>query len=178
MPAMRRVLGVVALVVLLAGCGGGGERTFSASEARFTFAYPRSFVDLGATLGAQIQGRPPAFSRTVGTDQVNFIVASRYVIRRPFESYSAAAFQQAVDAAVRAIANGTNARIVSRGHTSMGGAKTYLYDLASVDGARHSKLALAFRGTDEYFLRCQWDASGAGTLPKACERAESSFKIV
>ena len=84
--AASLLIGALLAGSLAAACGGGGDKTFKAASAGFSFTYPSSFDDLGAAPGRQIQGRPPAFSHAVGMDTVNFIIASRYVLRRPFES--------------------------------------------------------------------------------------------
>jgi hypothetical protein len=183
MPAMGRgraasvAVGALLVMALAAGCGGGGDKTFTAASAGFSFKYPSSFDDLGSAPGRQIQGRPPAFTHAVGMDSVNFIIASRYVLRRAFESIPRAAFQQSVDSAARAIATAEASRITSRSTGTMGGAPLFLYQLATPDGSQRSTLAFAFRGTGEYFLRCQWDAAGKDVMPKACDKARSSFEI-
>jgi hypothetical protein len=183
MPAMGRgraaslVIGALLSAALAGGCGGGGDKTFKAAGAGFTFKYPSSFDDLGSAPGRQIEGRPPAFTGAVGMDAVNFIIASRYVLRRAFESIPRATFQQSVDAAARAIATAEASRITGRSTGTMGGAPLFLYQLSSPDGAQRSTLAFAFRGLGEYFLRCQWDAAGRKTVPQACDTARSTFAL-
>jgi hypothetical protein len=183
MPAMGRgraaplPIGALLVAALLAGCGGGGDKTFKTASAGFSFKYPSSFDDLGSAPGRQIQGRPPVYTHAVGMDTVNFIIASRYVLRRAFESIPRPAFQQSVDAAARAIATAEEARITARSTGTMGGAPLFVYELSSPDGTQRSTLAFAFRGLGEYFLRCQWDAAGQKAVPKACDTARSTFKI-
>jgi len=175
--AASLLIGALLAGSLATACGGGGDKTFTAASAGFSFRYPSSFDDLGAAPGRQIQGRPAAYSHAVGMDTVNFILASRYVLRRPFESIPRPAFQQSVDAAARAIATAEEARITARSTGTMGGAPLFVYELSSPDGTQRSTLAFAFRGLGEYFLRCQWDAAGQKAVPKACDTARSTFKI-
>ncbi len=178
MSPMRLRSWLVLLLVGLAGCGGGPSDaiTFKNADAGFTFTYPRDFISGFTAVSREIDGREPRFSTNVGIDEINVVVVSRYTIKRPYESYKADEFQPFVDAAVRALAQAADLRVTKKGRVDLGGLEAYTYDLEGEEGAG-GRMILGFKGRDQWFVRCNWDAEGQARLPRACDDVRDSFDL-
>ena len=174
---MRRVtLTVIALLsVVGAGCGGDSNTlTFDEPNAGFTFSYPKGFAGGFTAVGREIEGRPPAFTGNVGLDEVNVLVVSTYMLKRPIDPTTDRPF---IDGTVRGIARATQMTIGKSAAEKLGDLAAFAYDLDATDGSTHSRLILGFKDRTEYFLRCNWDADGANKIPDACREAQRSFKL-
>jgi hypothetical protein len=174
-------LGVTcALVMLLAaGCGGGGSNTaqFHDAAANFTFSYPKSLIQGFTTVTREIAGRAPVYTTNVGTDQTNVVVVSEYPLRRPYEAYTPAAFQPFVDSVVRGIARAVGQRVTAVSSVMLGPLHGYGYELVTPDGSLHTRMVLGFKGRREWFLRCQWNTHGEAVIPAACEQVRTTFAL-
>jgi hypothetical protein len=164
-------------VVLAAGCGGGGAATKTVTDvaAGFTFAYPANFTRGFAGVGREIQGRSPLFSVNVGLDPTNLIVLETYRLRRAYETYTPAEFEPIVTSAVLAIGRAVNERVTAIGHSRLGPLVGYDYALVALDGTTMSRILLGFRGSSEWYLRCQWTTTGTKTIPAACDQVARTF---
>ena len=178
MPPMRSRALVAAVVacLTLGSCGEGSKTTtFSDAGAGFTFRYPSDFSRGFANVGAEFRGRAPAFRAAVGLDSTNVLVVSRYAIKRAYESYGGyQRFQPYVDTAVRTIARADKARITGSSRGKLGDLDAYVFDLDLGDG-RSERLVFGFRGTNQYFLRCNRNAAQADRIKAACADAQSTF---
>jgi hypothetical protein len=175
-----RAVVLLAVAVLAGGCGGGGgpkTLTYSERAAPFSFTYPKAFISVFSGAGGrEIRGRPPFAKVTLGTDDTNVLVVSAYHLKKAAESYPPDLFALDVNRAAAAIARGSGQKITRSSRGKLGPLPGYVYELATADGGLRTRFVLAFRGRIEYFLRCQWDAAGARTVPGACNAAQTSFR--
>jgi hypothetical protein len=173
------VLLVPLFALLFAACGGQSETiTYTSPDAGFTFKYPRDFIAGFKAPTREIKDRPPKFSTNVGMDDSNLLVVSEYAIKRPYESYKPDEFTPFVDATVRAIARASSLKVTKSDREKLGPIDAYAYTLSGADGSG-SKMILGFKGTTQYFLRCNWaPGGGADRIEPACDQARKSFKLV
>ena len=58
----------------------------------------------------------------------------------------------------------------------MGDLPATQFEFSTQSKSLTTRLVYAFQGKQQYFLRCQWNADGADTIPSACDQVASSFK--
>jgi hypothetical protein len=165
------LLAAIALAAGSAACGGGGgskTSTYAVAAAPYTFSYPKTFVETSPNTGAEFSGRPPVWKFAIGIDGANVVVTEAYVIKRAVESYKPAAFATFVDAAARQIATNNGSRVTKSSAGKLAGLTSHVYDLSENDGGLATRLVFAFRGKNQYFVRCQWDEEGGKLVRPAC----------
>lgn len=178
----RRTLLVVAIALAAAGasCGSGGgstTSTYDVAAAPYTFTYPKTFVETTPNTGAEFSGRPPVWKFAIGIDGANVVVTEAYVIKRAVESYKPAAFTTFVDAAARQIAKNNGSQVTKSSAGRLAGLTSHVYDLSENDGGLATRLVFAFRGRNQYFVRCQWDQEGGKLVRPACADVVSTMAI-
>jgi hypothetical protein len=166
--------GSLAAAVVLAGCGGSGTGSDTAS-GRFeqhgfeiTFRYPQSLKNaddliLGATVGAADTARAG-----VGIDRDNVILVTRYDLRRPVTETNVATVRAEVDGVIKGLAG----HEVAGRSVVFGGLPGYQYrvPLRAPKGGI-SRLFVLFDGPVEYFFNCQSTPESRAALNSACDQA-------
>jgi hypothetical protein len=173
------LLALAATAAVLAACGGGGGKTssYDVPAAPYRFTYPKTFVETSPNIGAEFANRPPVWKFAIGIDGANVVVTEAYVIKRAVETYKPAAFAPFVDAAARQIATNNGSRVTKSSSGRLAGLTSHVYDLSENDGGLASRLVFAFRGRNQYFVRCQWDEEGAKLVRSACADVVSSLTV-
>lgn len=157
----------------------------SASATTFTgngvsFDYPSDWQQFTLT-GTTAQSGSSLWTETVGTDPINFASVAGYTINIPITADNIAAqkdalsqqikglFQQAGGAMTGGPTDETMAGFPALGFT--GTAK-------NPNGATvSSRLVLAFDGTTEYFVNCQFDDTGQTAILAGCDQIVSTFTV-
>ena len=168
------LIGAVAAVVLLAGCGGSGANSdttsgrFEQHGFEITFRYPQSLKNaddliLGATAGAADTARAG-----VGIDRDNVILVTRYDLRQPVTETNVAKVRLEVDGVIEGLAG----RAVPGRSVTFGGLPGYQYrvPLQAPKGGI-SRLFVLFDGQVEYFFNCQSTPDSRAALDGACNQA-------
>ncbi|HZP89515.1 MAG TPA: PsbP-related protein [Actinomycetota bacterium] len=163
----------------------GGTSTPSASGKTFSgngisFQYPESWQEFTLS-GTTASSGNQLWNETVGIDAINFVSVSGYTINIPITSgniddQKAGIGQQISDLFAQAgggIDSGptdeTMAGLPALGFTGTAN---------NPDGQPvSSRLVLAFDGTTEYFVNCQYDDSGQSELLAGCDQIVGSFAV-
>ena len=173
------LLAATALVAIGASCGGGGSKanTYDVSAAPFSFQYPKTFSQIEANTGSEFSGRPPAWKFAIGIDGANVVVTEAYTLKRSSDSYKPAVFSDFVDAAAKQIAKNNGSHVTKESSGKLAGLGSHVYELSENDGGLASQLIFAFRGKNQYFVRCQWDAEGSKLVRPACDQVVRTLKL-
>jgi len=197
-----RVTLALALVgaLTLAACssnGGGGSASSSPTAASsetsspatagktfsgngISFQYPESWQEFTLS-GTTASSGNQLWNETVGIDAINFVSVSGYTINVPITNDNiddqkagigqqiSALFTQAGGGIDGGPTDETMAGLPALGFT--GTAKNPAGALVS------SKLVLAFDGTTEYFVNCQYDSTGESELLAGCDQIVGSFSV-
>jgi len=178
----RRPLVPLALcwAALAAGCGGGedGARREAYDEpgSPFSFSYPLGFATQAEDTGAEVKGRAPLHKVAVGRDSVNVVVVAAYRLRKPVEQFKASDFAAVLDRAAKSLAGARKVRVARRATGELGDLPSTVYELTPTPEGIEQRLIYAFRGTTQYFVRCQWDVAGREAVAEGCAEVQRSFR--
>jgi hypothetical protein len=162
------VLGVAALVLGTASCGGSGDRQFEAGGIGLTFAYPSEFKPITSISFGRSAGAEAAARAGVALDRDNAIIVSRYDLRATITRENLAKYKTEVDKVIRQLAE----KPVSGRQIEYGGLPGYEYAIALTKpvGAE-SRMAVLFDGATEYLVNCQSTPSKRSSLEAGCRKA-------
>jgi hypothetical protein len=168
---------VLALVVLVSGCGGGGggggtttgrtaEEQLVTGEG-FTFSAPDSWTTTRASTTVTV--RP-------SKDQPTLVSVTTLPLR---SKYSPALFAKVVpglDRLATSLAEELNGKVIARRTVIAGGIRSRQYDLAYEKSGSGlvDRITFVLRGKVEYEVICRWPADEGE--PAACGLLQSSFK--
>lgn len=178
----RRLLPVAALALVLlaamglSACGGSDGTTFDEDGAPFTFQYPSDLQKVYANTGREIQGLRPKYKVALGKDETNVVVVAYYALPKDVSKLKKGALAVAVERSARALSRALKGTTPKRSETSMGDLPATQFEFSTQSKSLTTRLVYAFQGKQQYFLRCQWNADGADTIPSACDQVASSFK--
>ena len=168
---------VIALVGgLIAACGGSSTATFDESGAPFTFQYPQDLHKVFANTGREIKGLPPKYRVALGTDETNVVVVAQYALAKDVSKVKKTALAVAVERSARALARALNGTPPKSSATTMGDLPATQFQFATKSGSLTTRLVYAFQGRTQYFVRCQWDDTGADAIPAACDEVVKTLK--
>ena len=163
-----------------AACGGDADGetlpTYDQAGAPFRFSYPEAFTTQAENTGPEVKGRAPVHKVAVGRDETNVVVVAAYRLRKPVEEFKPSDFAAVLDRAAAALAGARKVRVARRSSGSLGGLPSTVYDLTPTTGGVEQRLVYAFRGTTQFFVRCQWDAGGKEFLEAGCDEVQRSFR--
>jgi hypothetical protein len=186
---------LVVSAVLLGGCtssGGAGstpsggvtgDASPTATDQRYTahgvsFSYPRGWKQLRLT-GTSASAGSQDWSTTVGLDQRNVVIVSQFTLSVSITSDNVDSKADAIRGQLGSLFAQAGGALTD-GPTSeqMGGlpALGFAGSAKTPNGdAVDSRLVLAFDGTTEYFVNCQYDARHADDVGAGCDEIVSSF---
>lgn len=155
-----------------------GGRTFSGDGV--SFSYPRRWrslelADSSASTGSRV------WTRTFGVDGRNLVSVTAYELGISITDAN-------IDARSRAIGEQIDSLFAQAGGALETGPTTQtmggLPALSFTGTARnpsgrvvHSRLIIAFDGTTEYFVNCQYDDAGRDEMLSGCDRLVSTFTL-
>jgi len=195
-PLRTTILVLAAVASLAAACtgssdgtvlGGSGTPATSASAAGATFSgngvsfsYPRDWkafgrTDTSASTGSQV------WSHTVGVDGRNLVNVSAYSLSVPITSENIEARADGIRSQLDSLfaqAGGTLGSGPTR--LEMGGLPALAFTGSARDpnGAPvEDRLVLAFDGTTEYFVNCQYDRRSKAEIGDGCDQVVSTFEV-
>lgn len=177
----RRLLPLAALAVVLvaalglAGCGGSDSATFDDAGAPFTFQYPQDLHKVFADTGREIQGLPPKYKVSLGTDAANVVVVANYKLPKDVSKLKKAALAIAVERSARALARALKGTVPKSSSTQLGDLPATQFDFSTKTTSLTTRLIYAFQGKEQYFVRCQWNADGKDAIPSACDQVAETF---
>ena len=177
----RAALACVAVLgIALAGCGGGGggkTARYDEKGVGFTFSYPKDLAEVPVDT-AEIKGRAPLARVAIGQDQANAVIVAHYRLAKPVEQYDPNVFQTTLDRTVLALARFQKLKPGPRKAAKVAGIPGYTYDLTDGDGVEQ-RLAFAFQGRDQLFVRCLWDPDPEAqkTIQAACDEVVGSLRL-
>ena len=165
----RRALLLAGLALFaVAGCGGGGEKTFDVAGIGITFKHSSKFHQIRNISFAQSAGAKPAARAGVAIDTVNAIIVSRYDLRATIDRDNIAKFKGEVDNVISQLAG----KHVSGRRVEYGGLPGYEYVIA-LETPPHgrSRMAVLFDQATEYLLNCQSTPAHRDQVEEACRKA-------
>jgi hypothetical protein len=155
-----------------------GGRTFS--DEGVSFSYPRRWrpldlTDSSASTGSQV------WSRTFGVDGRNIATVAAYELGTSITEANIDARSPAIREQLDSLfAQAGGALETGPTVAEMGGlpALSFTGTARNPSGHTvHSRLILAFDGTTEYFVNCQYDDGGRDEMLSACDRLVSTFTV-
>lgn len=169
---MRRaafiVLGVVALAALVAGCGGGGDKSFDEQGIGITFKYPSKFKETTNVKFGQSAGAPAAARAAVMLNPNNIITVSRYDLNVAITKDNLTKYKGEVDNVIGQLAG----KPVSGRQVEYGGLPGYEYAIQLQKPANGlSRLAVLFDQATEYLINCQSAPAKRDMVEDACRKA-------
>ena len=168
----------IAAAIGVAGCGGSDGTTFKDEGAPFTFQYPKELQKVYANTGREIQGLPPKYKVALGTDETNVVVVAYYQLPKDVSKLKKNALAIAVERSARALSRALKGTVPKKSSTQMGDLPATQFEFSTQSKSLTTRLVYAFQGKQQYFLRCQWNADGAETIPGACDQvAETSAPV-
>jgi len=171
---------VLLLALLASGCGddadGQATPVYDQEGAPFRFAFPTGFTTQAEDTGPEIKGRAPVHKVAVGRDERNVVVVAAYRLKKPVEEFEPSDFAAVLDRAAATLALARKVRVARRGTGTLGDLPSTVYQLTPTAGGLEQRLIYAFRGTTQFFVRCQWDAAGKDALVAGCEEVQRSFR--
>jgi hypothetical protein len=153
------------LVLLLAGCGGGGgskaEKVVRGSGFRFA-----------APAGWALERSPRVVEASEGIDLVS---VTRYPLVRAFRPELWAKVVPELDRAAAGVAQQQSGRVVSSRTRTVAGRSARSYDIEyERDGKQLvERITFVLRGKTEYYLLCRYD----GGDTDACDRLLATFAL-
>jgi hypothetical protein len=184
------VIAAVGVVMTMGGHSGPSTVTFSQPGAPFSFEHPASFADLGPRLHTSASRAASATAQAaVGPGGKNVILVQSY--RMPFtvrpdgSATNAAGLQltpqtieNSVDASVAQVARHAGlAPSAAEQQGALGSLVARQYDFTG-SGGLLTRMYVAFQGSTEFFVQCQWTPDGAKVMPQACDAVATTFKPV
>ncbi len=157
----------------------------SASGTTFTgngvsFDYPSGWQKFTLT-GTTAQSGSSLWTETVGTDPINFVSVAGYTINIPITADNIAAQKDALSQQIKGLFQQAGGAMTG-GPTdeTMGGfpALGFTGTAKNPNGATvNSRLVLAFDGTTEYFVNCQFDDTAQAATLAGCDQIVSTFAV-
>jgi hypothetical protein len=167
---MRRtalLLGVVALAVGAAGCG-GGDKSFDADGIGITFKYPSGFRSIKNVSFGQSAGASAAAQAGVSIDSVNAIIVSRYDLKVAITKNNVARVKREVDSVISKLAG----KRADGREVEYGGLPGYEYAVSLTKPANGlTRLVVLFDQATEYLLNCQSTPPKRSKVEDACRQA-------
>ena len=168
MPRAVLFVSVLALVVGMSACGGGGDKTFSADGIGVTFKHPSNFKPITDIAFGQSAGADSAARGGVAIDRDNAIIVSRYDLKVAITQKNLAQYKKEVDGVIAKLAE----EPVSGREVEYGGLPGYEYEISLArpkDGV--SRMAVLFDEATEYLINCQSTPPARDKVEDACRKA-------
>ena len=178
-PAVVPLLAVLATGLAAASCGGSDADALAVYDqegAPFRFSYPPAFTTQAENTGPEVKGRAPVHKVAVGRDETNVVVVAAYRLKKPVEQFKPSDFAAVLDRAAATLAGARKVRVARRGTGKLGDLDSTIYELTPTASGLEQRLVYAFRGTTQYFVRCQWDAAGRAALEPGCDEVQRTFR--
>jgi hypothetical protein len=159
---------VLAAAFAVAGCGGGGDKTFDADQIGVKFKYSPRFhpiedIDFGQSAGAEAVAQAG-----VALDKVNAIILSRYDLNATIDKDNLAKFKGEVDDVISQLAG----HRVSGREVEYGGLPGYEYVIDVKNPAQgQSRMAVLFDQATEYLINCQSTPPDRDDIEAGCRKA-------
>ena len=178
LPRPALLLCLLLAAIGTAACGGGEDAPkFNDAGAPFAFSYPADLQKVFADTGREIKGLEPTFRVAYGTDETNVVVVATYALQKDVAKVKKTDLAVAVERAARALARAMKSDSPKRSKAELGPLPATQYDFATNSGSLTTRLLYAFQGKTQYFVRCQWDDSGAKAITAACDEVAQSFSL-
>src|SRR2546421_4436205 len=171
----RRALLLASLALFaVAGCGGGGDKTFDVAGIGITFKYPSSFKPITTVSFGQSAGAKPATRAGIAIDNVNAIIVSRYDLRVKITKDTLAKFKGEVDNVISKLAD----KRVSGRQVEYGGLPGYEYVISlEAPPNGQSRMAVLFDQATEYLINCQSTPPDRDKVEEGCRMALDTLQI-
>src|SRR4051812_12203484 len=167
---MRRSILLLAGLALfaVAGCGGGGDKTFDVANIGITFKHPAKFKPITKVKFGQQAGAKPAARAGVALDDVNAIIVSRYDLKVTIDQDNIARYKGEVDKVISSLAG----KSVSGREVEYGGLPGYEYVISlNAPANGQSRMAVLFDQATEYLINCQSTPDKREAIEAGCRKA-------
>ena len=145
-----------------------------------SFDYPTSWQEFTLT-GTTAQSGSSLWNETVGLDPLNFVSVAGYTVNVAITSDNIGDQKAGLAKQIRGLfaqAGGTMTGGPTEGTMAGFPSLEFTGTAKNPDGATvNSRLVLAFDGTNEYFVNCQYDDTGQTDVLAGCEQIVSTFAV-
>ncbi len=153
-----------------------GGQAFTGSGVRFS--YPAGWRRLELT-GTSAQTLRPDWSQTVGIDARNLVTVSGFTLDTPITGADLGEREAQIRAALASLFTQAGGALRSGpAPARLAGLPALAFTGTARDPSGRpvrSRLILAFDGTTEYFVNCQYDDRARERILRGCERIVSTF---
>jgi hypothetical protein len=182
------VAAVICLSILISGCtfhasfGSNNGTNGSASGGTYadhgvSFQYPTEWHDVALTSVSAKIGQA-TWDKVVGPTDVDFVVVAEYQVPAPISVASATARGQVTSFAKNLFAQAHGAMTSGPTVSTMGGIPSLEYTgtvTSPTGNPLTSRVVLAFKGTSEYWVNCQYTNAHSQDILAGCDQIVSSF---
>lgn len=145
-----------------------------------SFQYPEGWQE-ASLAGASASAGSANWSVIVKIDEVNFVAVEQYTINIPITADNIGDQQEALTSQISDVFTQAGGQLeAGPSQETLGGLPALGYTATALtpDGVEvRSRLLLAFDGTTEYFLNCQYTAEGEADILAGCSMIQGSFQL-
>jgi len=157
---------------------GSGDSAAISRAVRWAVRHGADVINLSLEFPSEVRAAeiPDVISALRYARKKNVVVVAAYRLRKPVEEFEPSDFAAVLDRAAATLALARKVRVARRGTGTLGDLPSTVYQLTPTAGGLEQRLIYAFRGTTQFFVRCQWDAAGKDALVAGCEEVQRSFR--
>jgi len=183
---MKRMPFLLALVLALGACAGGGGAEEEAAPRTFeghgvTFDYPAEWERIDDTTTSASAGNQ-IWNESYGLDATNLVAVSLYTIGAKITPKNINGFEGEITAAIKGVVEQAGGSLEGEpAALTVDGLPTLDYRATAIttvdDATVDSRIVLMFDGADEYFLNCQYSEQERRAVEDACDLVLDTFSV-
>ena len=168
---------LIAAAVLLSGCD---DSVNSFEGHGISFDYPGDWDEAEETSTAVSSGNQ-RWSESFGIDGNNFVTVTEYEVNIEVGDENISELEQEIGQTIEDLTQQAGGSVdEGPSEVTMGGLPGFRFELSGVEaegGTVDSSIVLAFDGTTEYFLNCQFTDEHSDEIDEGCTQIIDSFEV-